>query len=123
MYPPGVSYLFYFNLVPSRAPQLIQMTAKTSDSVFVKWEPIPRRHVKGILQGYHVNYSEEDTRFPVIKNVLTVNASVTHATLEKMKPQTRYHVWITGFTRKGAGPSSEKEYVFTPPAGESCFHT
>ncbi|KAJ7358734.1 hypothetical protein OS493_021509 [Desmophyllum pertusum] len=102
--------------VPSHAPRLLQLSAKTSDSVFVQWEPIPQHHVKGILQGYHVHYSQESTRYPVIKNVITVNASVTHATLDNMKPLTRYRVWITGFTVKGAGPNSEKEFVSTPQA-------
>ena len=105
-------------IVPSRAPRLLQVSAKTSDTVYVRWEPIPQQHVKGILQGYHVHYSKEDTRYPVIKNIITVNASVTHATLDNMKPVTRYHVWIAGFTRKGPGPSSEKEFVTTPQAGE-----
>lgn len=64
-----------------------------------------------------MHYSKEDTRFPVIKNVITVNSSVTHVSLDRMKPLTRYRVWIAGFTRKGTGPSSEKEFVSTPQAG------
>ena len=64
-----------------------------------------------------MHYSKEDTRFPVIKNVITVNSSVTHVSLDRMKPLTRYRVWISGFTRKGNGPSSEKEFVSTPQAG------
>lgn len=102
--------------VPSRAPRIMKLLAKTSDSVFIQWQTIPQRHVKGILQGYRVHYSEEDTSYPVIKNVITVNASVTRATLNRMKPLTRYRVWIAGFTAKGAGPSSEKEFVSTPQA-------
>jgi len=86
--------------------------------VFVQWEPIPKHHVKGILQGYHVHYSQEDTSYPIIKNVMTVNGSVTHVTLDSMKPMTRYRVWITGFTGKGAGPNSEKEFVSTPHPGK-----
>ena len=109
---------FVFELVPSRAPRLLQVFAKTSNSVFVKWEPIPKHHVKGILQGYHVHYSQEDTSYPVIKNVMTVNGSVTHVTLDSMKPLTRYRVWITGFTAKGVGPNSVKEFVSTPQPGK-----
>ena len=109
---------FVFELVPSHAPRLLQVFAKTSNSVFVKWEPIPKHHVKGILQGYHVHYSQEDTSYPVIKNVMTVNGSVTHVTLDSMKPLTRYRVWITGFTAKGVGPNSEKEFVSTPQPGK-----
>lgn len=109
---------FVFELVPSRAPRLLQVSAKTSNSVFVQWEPIPKHHVKGILQGYHVHYSQEDTKYPVIKNEMTVNGSVTHVTLDSMKPLTRYHVWITGFTKKGVGPNSEKGFVSTPQPGK-----
>ena len=65
-----------------------------------------------------MHYSEESSRFPVLKKkMITVNASVTHATLHHLKPMTSYRVWIAGFTAKGAGPSSEKEFVSTPPAG------
>ena len=104
--------------MPSRAPRLLEVIAKTSNSVFVQWEPIPKQHVKGILRGYHVHYSQEDTSYPVIKNVITVNGSVTHVTLDSMKPLTRYRVWITGFTGKGPGPNSEKEFVSTPQPGK-----
>ena len=34
-----------------------------------------------------------------------------------MKPETEYVVWIAGFTGKGAGPYSEREFVSTPVAG------
>lgn len=112
------SVYIIFELVPSHAPRLLQVSAKTSNSVFVQWEPIPKHHVQGKLLGYHVHYSQEDTSYPVIKNVITVNGSVTHATLDNLKPLTRYRVWITGFTGKGAGPNSEKEFVSTPPAGK-----
>ena len=64
-----------------------------------------------------MHYNEESSRFPVLKKMITVNASVTHTTLRHLKPMTRYRVWIAGFTVKGAGPSSEKEFVSTPNAG------
>lgn len=110
-------FFFYSYIVPSRGPRIIDVSANTPESVFVKWEAIPRQHVNGILQGYYVNYSAQDARFPVIKKVVTVNSTVTHVMLEQMKPSTRYKVWIAGFTRKGAGPSTEKEFVSTLPAG------
>lgn len=100
--------------VPSRAPRILEVFAKSPNSVFVKWEPIPQHHVKGLLQGYHVHYSQIDTSYPVLKNVITVNESVAHVTLDNMKPLTRYRVWITGFTKKGSGPSSDKTFVSTP---------
>ena len=83
--------------------------------MFVKWEPIPRRHLQGRLQGYLVFFSQKDTRQPVIKR--TVNSSLTQVTLDHMKPLTEYAVWIVGFTGKGAGPHSEREFVSTPVAG------
>lgn len=109
--------LFVFLLAPSRPPRIRNISAKTSESVFIRWEPIPQQHVKGILQGYQVHYKEDSSRFPVLKKMITVNASVTHATLHHLKPMTRYRVWIASFTAKGAGPSSEKEFVSTPQAG------
>lgn len=107
---------------PSRPPRIRNISAKTSESVFIRWEPIPQQHVKGILQGYQVHYKEDSSRFPVLKKMITVNASVTHATLHHLKPMTRYRVWIAGFTAKGAGPSSEKEFVSTPQAVPDSPH-
>ena len=109
---------FLINVVPSRAPRILEVFAKSPNSVFVKWEPIPQHHVKGLLQGYHVHYSQIDTSYPVLKNVITVNESVAHVTLDNMKPLTRYRVWITGFTKKGSGPSSDKTFVSTPQTGQ-----
>ncbi|XP_044169231.1 receptor-type tyrosine-protein phosphatase F-like isoform X1 [Acropora millepora] len=100
--------------VPSRAPRILEVSAISPESVFVKWEPIPRRHLQGHLQGYLLFYSQKDTRRHVIN--ITVNSSLTHVTLDHMKPQTEYVVWIAGFTGKGAGPDSEREFVFTPVA-------
>lgn len=108
-------FLPYFDLVPSRAPRILEVSAISPESVFVKWEPIPRRHLQGHLQGYLLFYSQKDTRRHVIN--ITVNSSLTHVTLDHMKPQTEYVVWIAGFTGKGAGPDSERKFVSTPVPG------
>lgn len=100
--------------VPSRPPRILEVSAETSESIFIKWEPIPQRHLQGLLQGYHVYYNKENTSHPAIK--ITVNSSLMQTTLNHMKPLTNYEVWIAGFTGKGAGPNSTKEFVATPAA-------
>ena len=53
--------MYFFNfmilpLVPSNAPQAVTVSATSSKSIFVSWDPVIADDRNGIIKGYVVNY-------------------------------------------------------------------
>lgn len=89
----------------------------TAHSILVTWQPLQRQYTNGVLKGYHVHYRKKTAVSSVIKNVVTVNASILNVTIKGLDPNTPYEVWMEAFTAKGGGPSSNKVTTTTLKIG------
>lgn len=43
-------------LAPNAAPEIQSSHNLTSSSIFIRWSRIPRKNIRGILQGFVLNY-------------------------------------------------------------------
>ncbi|XP_029434881.1 Down syndrome cell adhesion molecule isoform X3 [Rhinatrema bivittatum] len=108
--------------VPSRAPENVQATATSPETVSISWSTPSKEALNGILQGFRVIYWANllDGELGEIKNVTTVQPSLELDGLEKY---TNYSIQVLAFTRAGDGVRSEqiftrtKEDVPGPTAG------
>ncbi|KAK3755298.1 hypothetical protein QZH41_014606, partial [Actinostola sp. cb2023] len=93
--------------VPSRSPEGITAKALNAHALLVTWQPLSRQHTNGILKGYHVHYRKKTANASIIRNAVTVNASILDVTIKGLEPNTDYEIWIEAFTVKGTGPGSD----------------
>lgn len=81
------------------------------------WGEVPEGYVHGILQGYHVFYSE----MTADKNISYVNVATDPENhqlyVTGLKKFTKYSVKVLAFTRKGDGAVSTDISVLTDEDG------
>lgn len=93
-------------LVPSAAPEGLQLVEKSSTSIIVKWKPIPANLTNGHLSGYKIKYKKI---FSIAFSYLTRNsAPLTQANISDLEKSTMYEIYVAGFTEAGTGPYSER---------------
>lgn len=98
-------------IVPSAAPEGLQVVEKNSTSITVKWKPIPANLTNGHLSGYKIKYKKI---FNIAYSYLTWNSvSLTQAYLSDLKKSTVYEIYVAGFTEAGTGPYSERLRAIT----------
>ena len=119
-------------LVPGKPPQNITLKNSSSTSILVRWEPIPKDYVHGILLGIKLFY-----RSAPRDNSIVFSSRARRATEEEwseytsitlppnalsyemtfLKKFTNYSVVILGFTSKGDGNVSHQFVVSTDEDG------
>ena len=98
-------------LVPSAAPEGLQLVEKSSTSIIVKWKPIPANLTNGHLSGYKIKYKKV---FSMAYSYLTWNSdSLTQANISDLEKTTMYEVYVAGFTEAGTGPYSARLRAIT----------
>lgn len=48
-------------LAPNAAPEIQSSHNLSSSSIFIRWSRIPRNNIRGILQGFVLNYRDVKT--------------------------------------------------------------
>lgn len=91
-----VSYYFFVS-VPGDYPRIVSLVPKTT-SFFIKWSPIPKDVVNGILRGYYVLYFKVPMRNNNDK-VVRVNADIKGVEIAGLERNTTYGVRLSGLTR------------------------
>jgi hypothetical protein len=107
---------FIFVIVPSVAPNNIEVTVYSSTRIGLVWDAIKASQANGILLGYNVSLSWHDkignqaqwsnrTALPTGNSVMI--------TLEDLQKYTQHTFKVCGFTSKGCGPWSQDVTVRT----------
>ena len=85
------------------------MTAESSSSLSVTWEPPEKDKRNGIIVNYTVCISHEESK-PCFKEQTTKEKMLVIASLNV---STKYYVGVLASTKVGPGPYSESEGKFT----------
>ncbi|KAL3869070.1 hypothetical protein ACJMK2_041796, partial [Sinanodonta woodiana] len=105
-------------------PKRVKVEAVNSTTIFVEWHPPQTQQQNGIIRGYYVYYVEVDTNDDPIpsteKRIDTEDGNKMDAVIVNLKPDTRYHVQVAGYTRRGDGIRSKARTVTTKGAVPSA---
>ena len=103
-------------LEPSGAPQALTVSATSSTSISVSWDPVVAGDRNGIIKGYKVNYNalpngQMVTEFlNITKEQQDKRQTVT---LDNLDEFTNYSIEVLAFTLFGDGPASAGQLVET----------
>ena len=113
--------MYFFNfmilpLVPSNAPQAVTVSATSSKSIFVSWDPVIADDRNGIIKGYKVNYQalpngDMAAKFLNIRRAQQNKRQTV--TLDHLNEFTNYSIGVLAFTAFGNGPASVIQVVET----------
>ena len=103
-------------LEPSNAPQAVTVSAISSRSISVSWDPIVADGRNGIIKGYKVNYQALPNGYIVAK-ILNITYEEQNnrqtVTLDHLNEFTNYSIGVLAFTAFGNGPASVVQVVET----------
>ena len=103
-------------LEPSGAPQTLTVSATSSTSISVSWDPVVVGDRNGIIKGYKVNYHalpnvQMATDFlNITKEQQNKRQTVT---LDNLNEFTNYSIGVLAFTVFGNGPAGVGQVVET----------
>ena len=103
-------------LEPSGAPQTLTVSATSSTSISVSWDPVVVGDRNGIIKGYKVNYhalpnGQMVTEFlNITKEQQNKRQTVA---LDNLNEFTNYSIEVLAFTVFGNGPASAGQVVET----------
>ena len=103
-------------LVPSNAPQAVTVSATSSKSIFVSWDPVIADDRNGIIKGYKVNYQALPNGDMAAKFLNITKAQQNKrqtVTLDHLNEFTNYSIGVLAFTAFGNGPASVVQVVET----------
>ena len=113
--------MYFFNfmilpLVPSNAPQAVTVSATSSKSIFVSWDPVIADDRNGIIKGYKVNYQALPNGDMAAKFLNITKAQQNkrqRVSLDHLNEFTNYSIGVLAFTAFGNGPASVVQVVET----------
>ena len=112
--PTNFTYAFYLSsVVPSTSPGNITVVEITSHSVSLMWLPPAREHQNGIIIGYIINVTVEETgeMYQLYSNTTNITATLT--------PFTMYTMVVTAENSVGTGPYTEVVSIQSEEAGKN----
>ena len=103
-------------LEPSNAPQAVTVSATSSRSISVSWDPIVADGRNGIIKGYIVNYQALPNGY-IFAKILNITYEEQNnrqtVTLDNLNEFTNYSIGVLAFTAYGNGPASVVQVVET----------
>ena len=108
--------LLILPLEPSSTPQAVTVSATSSKSIFVSWDPVTADDRNGIIKGYIVNYQALPNGYIVAKILNITNEEQNNrqtVTLSNLNEFTNYSIGVLAFTVFGNGPVSVSQVVET----------
>ena len=112
-------YFFNFMILPlvlSNAPKAVTVSATSSKSIFVSWDPVIADDRNGIIKGYKVNYQALPNGDMAAKFLNITKAQQNKrqtVTLDHLNEFTNYSIGVLAFTAFGNGPASVGQVVET----------
>ena len=104
-----INNLPYSISAPEGPPLNVKVTAESSSSLFVTWEPPEKDKRNGKIVSYTVCVSHEEKKPCFIERVTVENTLV----ISNLNPSTKYYVRVLASTKVGPGIYSESEGKFT----------
>lgn len=89
--------------VPSSGPNNLTARAISSTAISIDWNSVPKRHRKGIIRGYKIQYRASQPPDAQLKNKIITDGSTKHVTLNDLKPYTTYSLAVAAYTSVGDG--------------------
>ena len=108
--------LFTYLSAPSRAPENVHVKLLDHNGVEVTWDPLEAKYANGKLLGYKVQIREWKSHYEWwyndgdVGDVIRVNSTDTHLTLENLDGGRKYQIAVAAFTVDD-GPKSDWETV------------
>ena len=99
----------HLNLVPEGPPLNVKVTAESSSSLSVTWEPPEKDERNGKIISYTVCVSLEENKPCFIERTTEENTLV----ISNLNPSTKYYVHVLASTKVGRGNYSKSEEKFT----------
>ena len=103
-------------LEPSGAPQALTVSATSSTSISVSWDPVVAEDRNGIIKGYKVNYHALPN-VQMVTEFLNITKEQQNkrqtVTLDNLNEFTNYSIEVLAFTVFGNGPASVGQVVET----------
>ena len=98
---------------PSDSPHNVTVVEITSRSISLMWLPPARQHQNGIIIGYIINVTVEETgeMYQLYSNTTNITATLT--------PFTMYTMVITAENSVGSGPYTEVVSIQSEEAGNN----
>ncbi|KAI8491534.1 hypothetical protein Bbelb_307340, partial [Branchiostoma belcheri] len=90
---------------PSAAPQNVQATANSSDTILVEWRAIPLGLQHGVITSYTLRYKRTDNGEGW--STKTLGRPDTATFLSGLKPYREYRIQVQGINAEGSGPFSD----------------
>ena len=104
-----LSELFDLILAPEGPPQNVKVTAESSSSLSVTWEPPEENQRNGEIVNYTVCISHEENK-PCIEEYTIEEKMIV---IENLNASTKYYVRVLASTKVGPGNYSESARKFT----------
>ena len=112
-----VYILFHCLVVPVRSPYIDDYRAIDYSKIWIRWEKLSPKYVRGILRGYRIYYSipARSRRYEYGTPVgnITVGPDIQEMTITGLRPNTYYVVWVKAFTSRGEGSRKNTKYIKT----------
>ena len=105
---------FVWFLAPDGPPQNVQVTAESSSSLSVTWEPPEKDKRNGMIVNYTVCISHEESQ-PCFNEYTTKKKMLV---ISNLNVSTKYYVCVLASTKVGRGNYSESKGKFTN--GSKC---
>ena len=102
------NYLIQF-LAPEGPPLNVTVTAESSSSLSVTWQPPEKDKRNGIIDSYTACISHEESE-PCFKEQNTEKKKLV---IDNLNASTKYYVRVLASTKVGHGPYSESRGKFT----------
>ena len=101
----------FFCLVPARSPYIWYYHVIDYSTVFIKWQRLPQRDVRGILRGYRIHLSTA-YYWSYLRNI-TVGPDIQEMRISGLRSSTTYRIWVKPFTAKGEAGSTYERWIRT----------
>jgi len=106
--------LAYLFLVPTSPPLNVTETNKSSTSITLSWDEVPRQHQRGKIIGYVVKVVAEQGGV----NATQYNATDRSLTISDLEKFTLYNITVSARTSKGISNESQVFQIRTAQDGK-----
>ena len=108
------NFVLLYILVPARGPYFNEYRAIDYTTIWIRWERLSPKYVRGILRGYRIYYTSSYKYYygGSVSNI-TVGPDTLEMTITGLQPNTEYKVWVKAFTSKGEGSDKNTAYIRT----------
>ena len=106
---------FSFLELPSAPLNLIRIKS-TNTSITIRWSK-PEKNGDNYIGHYWIEKDNPTIRRNGFKHIVAKNLTIYEHTLHNLKPDTKYDVYVSAYTKVGLGPEATKSFGTDPSPG------